>query len=333
MKFSLVIPLAPDRDAPIIESIKNLDYPKKEFHVVVVMGLNPSANRNKGAEKSRGEIIAFLDDDALMDRNYLKEAEKFFIEHPEIDIVGGPQLSPMDEDGFAKISGYGLTSTFGAFGRTHRYAKRKQDFNVEENMLTSANLLCRRHVMDKIKFNTKLFPGEDSVFIEDAKKAGLKIAYSPEMIVYHKRRPTLKLFIKQIFNYGKVRPFINTPTEILTRRPYVLIPSFFFIYLISLLILVWTNIFITGNAVNSGYWYFDKIPNLGIFYMIPIMAYSLLAIIFSVNDSARNKNLGAFFVLPFIYFILHLSYGSGMIVGFIRRVFTDKTVNSGTSKK
>ena len=45
MRFSLIIPLAPDRDAPILESIKKLDYPRSEFHVVVVKGLNPSENR------------------------------------------------------------------------------------------------------------------------------------------------------------------------------------------------------------------------------------------------------------------------------------------------
>src|SRR3989344_6761180 len=105
MKFSLVIPLAPGRNAPILESIKQLNYPKSEFHVIIVRGLNPSENRNKGAEKSKGKIIAFLDDDATLETNYLKKAEEFFEKHPEIDIVGGPQLSPIDETGFAKISG------------------------------------------------------------------------------------------------------------------------------------------------------------------------------------------------------------------------------------
>src|SRR3989338_9411409 len=153
MKFSLVVPLAPDRDAPIIESIKKLDYPKNEFHVVVVKGLNPSANRNRGAEKAKGDIIVFLDDDALVEKNYLKEAEKFFNEHPEIDIVGGPQLSPFDEIGFAKISGYALSSKFGAWDVSHRYSLRDKNFNANETMTTSANLLCRKSVMDKIKFD------------------------------------------------------------------------------------------------------------------------------------------------------------------------------------
>ena len=333
MKFSLVVPLAPGRNAPILESIKQLDYPKNDFHVVVVSGLNPSENRNKGAEKAKGEIIAFLDDDATLERDYLKKAEEFFQNHKEIDIVGGPQLSPLDEGGFAKISGHALTSAFGAFGRVHRYSKKKESFDVEESMLTSANLLCRKSVMDKIKFNTKLFPGEDSRFIEDAKDAGLKIAYSPEMIVYHKRRPTVKAFMKQMFNYGKVRPFIDSPKIILTRRPYVLIPSLFFIYLVLFFVLIFSNLTITGNAISSGYWVFAKIPFFGFVHFLPATAYVILAFLFSIHDALKNNNFKAVFFLPFIYLIIHVSYGSGMIAGFIRRMFTSETVNSEINKR
>ena len=77
-------------------------------------GLNPSENRNNGAKRAKGEIIAFLDDDAVIDVNFLKEAEEFFDKHPEIDIVGGAQLTPKWQKGFAKLSGYALSSKFGA---------------------------------------------------------------------------------------------------------------------------------------------------------------------------------------------------------------------------
>ena len=55
MRFSIVIAVAPERGAEIIESIKKLDYPKNQFHVVVVEGKNPSENRNKGFEREKGE--------------------------------------------------------------------------------------------------------------------------------------------------------------------------------------------------------------------------------------------------------------------------------------
>lgn len=327
MKFSLIVPLAPERDAPILESIKKLDYPKSEFHVVVVKGRNPSENRNKGAEKAKGEILVFLDDDATIKEDYLKKAEEFLKKYSWIDIVGGPQLSPIEEKGFARISGYALTSEFGAFGRVHRYTAKKENFDADESMLTSANLICRKEVMDKIKFDVNLFPGEDPKFIDDAKNLDFKVAYSPNLIIYHKRRPNVKSFIKQMFNYGKSRPFIDKPLVVLTKKPYVLIPSLFVIYLVSFIILIIPTLTITGGTIGTGYWLFAKIPFFNVLYLLPMTAYFILSMIFALHDAIKNKIFDfTMFLLPVIYFVIHVSYGSGMIWGYIKKNFTSKSV-------
>ena len=39
--------------------------------------------RNLGASKAKGDLIAFLDDDVLLDSNYYEEIEKVFLEHPD----------------------------------------------------------------------------------------------------------------------------------------------------------------------------------------------------------------------------------------------------------
>jgi GT2 family glycosyltransferase len=299
MKFSLVIPLAPERNAPIIESIKQLDYPKSEFHVVVVEGKNPSQNRNKGASKSKGDIIGFLDDDAVVDKSLLKKVEEFFEKYPRIDIVGGPQLTPRDDNYIAKISGYALSSKFGVGGISNRYKKGKLNLNADENDLTSANLFCKKEVLKEIQFDPKLFPGEDPKFISDAKKIGLKVAYFPEMIIYHKRRPTIKGLIKQVFNYGKVRPLKESFFETL-KKPFFLVPSLFVLYLMGVFIITffWKNIIL----------------------FFPLILYISLNLIFSIIDLFNNKDYKAFLFLPFIYPIIHLSYGAGMIWGYLKKL-------------
>ena len=78
MKFSLVIPVAPDRNAEILGSIEKIDYPSSEFEVIVIKGKNPSENRNNGAQKAKAEIISFLDDDAVLDVNFLKNGVNYF---------------------------------------------------------------------------------------------------------------------------------------------------------------------------------------------------------------------------------------------------------------
>lgn len=306
LKFSLVIPVAPDRDAEILKSVEKLDYSRSRFEVIVIRGKNPSENRNSGSKKGEGEYIIFLDDDGVLEKDYLTNVDKFLDKFKNIDIVGGPQITPADDKIFAKISGYALASKFGAWKIANRYSQSKEILDVDETYVTSANLICKRSVLKKIHFDPSLFPGEDPKFIADAKKQGFKVAYSPEIIIYHRRRSTLKKLIKQIFNYGKVRPLKEKFSETLN-MPFFFVPSLFLVYLIYLLL---TILFIIIHI--------NIIFNFLIF--IPLIIYVILAIAFSIYDSVNNKDYKSFFVLPFVYLAIHLSYGSGMIYGYFKKL-------------
>jgi GT2 family glycosyltransferase len=300
-----VVPLAPGRNAEIIDSIKKSNYPKREYEIIVKEGLNPSDNRNSGAKIAKGKIIAFLDDDAIIDGNLLKKAEEFFEKYKEIDIVGGAQLTPEWQKGFAKISGYALSSKFGAWKMGNRYSQQRLDLNADETMLTSANLFCRKEVMKKIQFDSKLFPGEDPKFIDDAKKAGFKVAYSPDLILYHKRRETTKALIKQIASYGRTRTIKESFFSTL-KKPFFLMPSLLCIYLIFLLIIDLLNLL-------------NLISIKGLLLFLPFIFYILLNLLFSVYESIKKRDLEGIFYLPFIFFIIHISYGIGMIEGYLRK--------------
>jgi len=318
MKFTLVIPVAPERGAEIIESIKELDYPKSEFHVVVVRGLNPSDNRNKGASRALGEYIVFLDDDAKIEKDYLLKIEDFFNRHPEVDVVGGPQLTPEDDRGFAKVSGYALSSFFGAWTLMSRYSATKEMIDVDETVITSANLICRKEVLEEVKFDSNLFPGEDPKFISDVKKAGFIVGYNPQIRIFHRRRADIKSLIKQIYYYGKVRPEKENFIETLS-RPFFLVPSLFVIYLFLLILSVFINPVLTGGVIGvvgedvGGY--------LRFFWVFPILLYIILILLFGLYDSSKNGNVKAFLVLPSIYPLIHISYGVGMIYGYFKKVF------------
>ena len=186
-----------------------------------------------------------------------------------------------------------------------RYSQQELDLNADETMLTSANLFCKRDVMKKIRFDPKLFPGEDPKFIEDAKKEGLKVAYSPDLILYHKRRESIKALIKQISSYGKTRTRKESFSETL-KKPFFLIPSLFCLYLISIVIFEDLKLFDIFS-----------ISNFLLFF--PLIFYLIIDLFFSIYESIKNKNLGALFLLPFIFTIIHLSYGGGMIQGYLEK--------------
>ncbi|MFA5173804.1 MAG: glycosyltransferase [Candidatus Pacearchaeota archaeon] len=312
-KFSIVIPVAPERGAEILRSIMKLDYPKEELQIIVAKGKNPSENRNKGAERSKGRFIVFLDDDAVLENDYLKKVEEFFDQYKDIDIVGGPQLTPKDDKEFAKISGYALSSKFGAWKTSNRYSSQKIILNADETMLTSANLICKREVLDKVRFDTNLFPGEDPKFISEAKEHKFQVAYSPDIVIYHRRRDSPGKMFKQIFNYGKTRPLKENFTQTI-KMPFFFIPSIFCVYLVLLLIGILINPNISGKVIGAGF----KHSNLIIF--LPLFLYLFAALIFAIYDSIHNKDYKAIFVLPFVYLLIHISYGSGMIYGYIKKI-------------
>ncbi len=292
MKFSIIIPLAPERNCEVKESLNYLDFNKKDYEVIVETGKNPSLNRNNGAKKAKGDIFCFLDDDAKIEKNILKKAEEIFNKYNP-DILGGPQLTPLDDGYFAKTSGYAMADFFCTSFMNNRYKKGKLKLDANENDLTSAICFVKKNVFNNLKgFNLKLFPGEDPEFFFRAKKQEYKIAYSPDIFIYHRRRPTLKGLWKQFSNYGLTR--VKKEKTLNENINFIyLLPSFFLIYIILL------------------------IPFLFIsrIFILPLLLYILIIIVSSIKQIIIYRDLRAILLLPFIYPLIHISYGYGLLNG------------------
>ena len=132
--------------------------------------------------------------------------------------------------------------------------------------------------------------------IKKTKKEGFKIAYSPSLKVFQTRRDNLKDFVKQIFYYGTARPNKEKFSETL-KMPSYLVPPLFLLYLVLL----------------PALYFVSK------WFLAPLALYVLLSIIFSSYESTKNKDFLAFFILPFMFLVIHLSYGLGFIVGLFTR--------------
>jgi len=298
MKKEITI-IIPAGEKTEIKALGTID--KKSINVIIERGKNPSQNRNRGALKAKTDYIAFINSHTLLDKNWQKQVLRFFKQYPEIDIVGGPQLTHPSEGFFAKVSGYALSSIFGSAKASNRYKKTKLNLKADEYLITSANLICKRTVFEKIKFNEKLYPGEDPKFIDDAIKAGFKVAYSPDIIVYNLRRQSLGLLFKQVFSYGAVRPQKESLFQTL-KKPYFLAPSLLVIYLILLPILI---------SIKS-------------LMILPLYAYFLLDLLFSLYESIKNKSISSLALLMFIFPVIHLGYGLGFLYGLIKKIWRRK---------
>jgi hypothetical protein len=288
--ITVIIPLGEKRS---LEALNSLEQQHKAVKWIVERGANPSENRNRGVKKARTSLVAFINSHTTLPENWSEEIKHFFEEHPTVDIVGGPQLSSPQESFFGEVSGYALSSLFGASEVRTRYTVRKDvALNVDERSLTSSNLICKKKVFKKVRFDESIYPGEDPKFIRDAKKAGFLVAYSPDIVAFNRRRGTFSELKKQIYYYGYTRPQKESLWETL-HKPSFLVPEIFVFYLFFL-------------------------PTLLIFDLIfiwPLLLYCFLDFVFSIYLTIKSKKPFAFFLLLSMFPVIHISYGLGFIAG------------------
>jgi GT2 family glycosyltransferase len=146
--------------------------------------------RNIGGEMANGEIIAFTDDDCVVDKEWLMSLVTGF-HNDRIGAVGGPAIL-LNPSIFPKK--LVESPTLGTFSLGNRECQAK--------FLITANLAIRRRVFENTKFNvlfgqrnTLLFKWEEDVeFCQRLSRSGYKIIYIPTAKVYHDTSPSRAAF-------------------------------------------------------------------------------------------------------------------------------------------
>jgi len=253
----------------------------------------PGGGRNFGAAHATGEIIAFLDGHILTEPDLFANAVRLFDTYRDVGAWGGPTLTPKDDPFFAQACGIVLGSWPGTFAMSNRYKKGELNANSGELFVTSANFFIRRTDFEKTSgFALDMYGGDDPEFFERLSAQGTKIGYSPDLFVYNKRRTKLKLFCKQFFNYGKVRPIKEKLHKKIPELQFWL-PSIFLLYLATL----------PATALAS------------YFAFMPLLIYFAAITLYSIFSATRQHIISASLLLPILYFSLHISYGSGFVYG------------------
>ena len=238
---------------------------------------------NIAIKQSKGKYIARLDVHTEYPVNYLEKCIDL-VQKTNAANVGGTLIS----SGFSKKGlaiSHCMSSIFGVGNSIPRI--KKFDGFVD----AVAFGFWERKVFEKYGlFDELLIKNQDEDHNFRIKEMGGKIYQSSTLLTKYYVREKFIGLIKQMFNYGKYKPLVLSRNVDRIRIRHI-IPTVFTLYLISLL-------------------FFTNIITL-----IPIVLYLIINIIFSFKS---DKSISIKIVCIITYLLMHVSYGSGFIVGLIK---------------
>jgi glycosyltransferase involved in cell wall biosynthesis len=219
--FSIVIPtyFRPAQLAQCLEALSRLEYPKDRFDVIVVddgsaSGLDqvvspfrdrliltllhqpnsgPAAARNTGAERARGEFLAFTDDDCLPEPDWLRQLAEVLEQLPEC-MVGGSTSNAV-KGNFCSATSQLITDV------VYRHYNAVP---LHARFLASNNLALSAARFREIGgFNRTLRTAEDRDLCDRWLHGGRRIIFHPPARVWHARDLNTWSFCRQHFGYGR----------------------------------------------------------------------------------------------------------------------------------
>jgi glycosyltransferase involved in cell wall biosynthesis len=190
--------------------------------------VRPAEKRNIGIKAAKGEIVAFIDDDAYPDSRWLEYAVKYFGE-PTIGALGGPGVTPPGDGFWAQCGGRVYENVFVSGNYRYRYLGGRVRRDIDD--YPSCNLFVRKDILGQIGgYRTDFWPGEDTLLCEDiVRKAKRRIVYDPWTLVYHHRRPLFAAHLRQLGRYGFHRGYFVKRFPATSCRPGYFVPSLFFL--------------------------------------------------------------------------------------------------------
>jgi len=168
----------------------------------------PARCRNEGARSALGEILVFTDSDCEVAPDWLERTDQHFRTEDTDAIMGRLVLKPSTFLGDS-ISALGFPAG-GSIGFEKMWRVDEKGFT---DSLSSCNCAVRQSLFWKVGGFDETFPyagGEDSLFAYHLKKAGSRIRFCPDVIVYHGARDSLRSFLRWQFRRGQSSYIFST---------------------------------------------------------------------------------------------------------------------------
>lgn len=169
------------------------EHPDVTFRYVEEHEQGLSAAKNCGIREAKGDLIVYVDDDAVVDNNYLEDYVRWFEGHPETMALGGPILPMYEKSGEPRwMTPYtrALLTAWMDYGRkVRKYPKGRYP--------GGGNAAFRKCVFEKVGvFNTalgrkggNLMGSEEKDIFDKMRTLGMEILYLPTPVLHHSIPP------------------------------------------------------------------------------------------------------------------------------------------------
>lgn len=196
-----------------LEGLRKLEYPNFEvivvndgsndgtglvaeeygFKVITTENRGLSSARNTGMREAKGEIVAYIDDDARPDPHWLTYLAASFLQTNHVG-VGGPNL-PFPGDNLV------AECVANAPGNPIHVLLTDQ----EAEHIPGCNMAFRKTALEAIEGFDERFriAGDDVDLCWRLQQRGWTLGFNPAAMVWHHRRNMVKTYWKQQLNYGK----------------------------------------------------------------------------------------------------------------------------------
>ncbi|HJL55264.1 MAG: glycosyltransferase [Candidatus Thalassarchaeaceae archaeon] len=269
-----------------------------------------------GATKS--DLVLFTDDDVIVPGDWVANLVRWF-DQSEVAGVGGPNFAPPESSTlWQRVIDVSFCNPLFTAGTN--YGRQAKGGIEEVEQLPGVNSAYRRTVLEEVGgFDSGAIGAEDVMLDHKIRSAGHRLWSDGSAVMWHRRRGLVRVK-RQVRNYGLVRTLAGNEYPGLWGWSHMLVSAFPPFVFLSISLFIWGSL--NGGLAWPEFWDISAEavpmgPERIAAHQLPtlVMLYNLVAWLGAASGSSPSRNPLTVFLSSLVTFLLHWSYGMGVLQG------------------